>query len=171
MGPPTERADAWINDREVTRYLDTRYTMSMTDEERWLERRPMAGLTSGVPLAIETKDGQHIGNIDLFRAEPEIRHAELGIAIGERSHWSSGYGTDAIVTLLRFAFDEMNLNRVWLTVDERNERAIACYRRCGFQDEARYRDDRFAQGRYWDTLVMGVLRDEFEALHSNGTGG
>jgi RimJ/RimL family protein N-acetyltransferase len=163
-----DRGYAWINDREVTRYLMARYPLSRADEERWFAGAPTNSF-SGVRLGIETKDGAHIGNIDLHRARPEDRHAGLGIMIGEKAYWSRGYGTDAIVTLLRFAFDEMNLHRLWLTVDSRNERAIACYRKCGFQHEARWREDRFAEGAYDDTLLMGVLRDEFAALHGSET--
>jgi RimJ/RimL family protein N-acetyltransferase len=98
-------------------------------------------------------------------ADPEDRKAGLGIIIGEKEYWSKGYGSDAIVTLLRFAFHEMNLHRVQLSVHDGNDRAKACYRKCGFVEEGRLRQDRFARGRYIDTLIMGVLRDEFRALH------
>ncbi|MGB2694811.1 MAG: GNAT family protein [Dehalococcoidia bacterium] len=164
-----DRAYAWINDREVTRHLIARYPLSRADEEQWLKNTPTNSVGNGVALAIETQDGTHIGNIDLHPVASEDRHAALGVMIGEKDYWSKGYGTDAIVTLLRFAFDEMNLNRVWLTVDDRNERARACYRKCGFREEARWRQDRFTEGAYHDTLVMGVRRDEFAALHNNGT--
>lgn len=160
-----ERGYTWINDREVTRHLAARYPVSRADEERWFGGTPTNSF-EGVRLGIETKDGTHIGNIDLHRGGyPEDRNAGLGIMIGEKPHWSKGYGSDAIVTLLRFAFGEMNLNRVWLTVDARNERAVTCYLKCGFQEEARGRQDRFAEGAYHDTLVMGVLRDEFVSQH------
>ena len=59
----------------------------------------------------------------------------------------------------------MNLNRVWLHVFEFNERAAACYRKCGFQQEGHLRQHRYSEGRYYDVLVMGILRDEFEARH------
>jgi RimJ/RimL family protein N-acetyltransferase len=69
------------------------------------------------------------------------------------------------VTLLRFGFEEMNLNRVSLHVFEFNERAVACYKKCGFQMEGRLRQNYYGEGRYWDVFVMGILRDEFAALH------
>ena len=160
-----EREYRWINDREVTRYLAARYPISMAEEERWLRELPANDFTHGVRLAIETKDGVHIGNLDLHQPNAEDRKAGLAITIGEKDCWSKGYGTDAIVTLLRFAFHEMNLHRVWLTTVEYNERAIACYLKCGFQEEARLRQDVFRHGRYWDFVQMGILRNEFEALH------
>ena len=163
-----ERAFTWINDREVTRYLTVRYPGSLTEEQRWVEQRPTNAFATGVRLAIETKAGVHIGGIDLGRVSAEDRNASLGIMIGDKEYWSNGYGTDAIVTLLRFAFEEMNLHRVSLHVFEFNERAIVCYRKSGFRDEGRLRHNYYGEGRYWDVIVMGVLREEFEALHCEG---
>ena len=160
-----EREYRWINDREVTRYLAARYPIAMEQEERWLRELPANDFTHGVRLAIETKDGVHIGNLDLHQPNVEDRKAGLGIMIGDKDYWSNGYGTDAIVTLLRFGFEQMNLHRVWLHVFEFNERAIACYKKCGFQIEGRLREHRYSEGRYWDVFVMAILRDEFEALH------
>ena len=159
----------WVNDVEVTRYLDTRYPISRGEEERWLANRPANDLAHGVHLAIETKDGVYIGNLALHGPHPEHRSAVLGIVIGEKHYWSNGYGTDAIVTLLRFAFGEMNLHRVMLHVKEFNERGIACYKKCGFQIEGTLRQNYYGEGHYWDVVVMGVLRDEFEALHGIAT--
>lgn len=157
----------WFNDREVTHFLAARYPISHGDEERWLARvgGEENGFANGVHLAIETKDGRHIGNVGLFEVQAENRRAELGIVIGDKSCWSNGYGTDAILTLLRFAFHQMNLNRVALGTFEFNERAIACYRKCGFVEEGRSRQVYFQDGRYWDAVPMAILRDEFEALH------
>jgi RimJ/RimL family protein N-acetyltransferase len=163
-----ERAQTWLNDGEVLHYLSMRYPVSRAEEERWLaEGSPNS--FAGIRLAIETHNGVHIGNVGLYPIFPEDAHAELWIIIGDKGHWSQGYGTDAIVTLLRFAFHEMNLNRVYLYTHAENARAIACYRRCGFVEEGRLRQQRFRQGRYWDVIVMGILRDEFETLHGGQT--
>ena len=168
-----EAAHAWFNDREVTHFLAARYPISRADEERWLARvgGEENGFANGVHLAIETKDGRYIGNVGLFEVQAENRRAELGIVIGDKSCWSNGYGTDAVLTLLRFAFHQMNLNRVALGTFEFNERAIACYRKCGFVEEGRFRQAYFQDGRYWDTVRMAVLRDEFEALHGQAEQG
>jgi len=161
-----ERDLAWVNDPEVTRFLATRYPMSRAEEERWLRDRPTNDFSNGVFFAIETKNERvHIGNTNLMQVHPEERKAAFGIMIGDKDYWSNGYGTDAIVTLLRFGFGEMNLNRVWLHTFDFNERAQACYRKCGFIEEGRLRQHYYGEGRYSDVIVMGVLRDEFDALH------
>ncbi len=173
-----ERVYSWINDREVTRYVAARYPMSRADEERWLRGSSPNSFGGGVQLAIEVKSGEakngetkvgaHIGNIDLVEVRPEDRKAGLGVMIGDKDYWSNGYGTDAVITILRFAFHEMNLNRVWLHAFDFNERAQACYRKCGFQEEGRLREHYYTEGRYHDSVVMAVLRHEFDALHGVG---
>lgn len=160
-----ERVYRWVNDRDVTRFTSARYPYSMADEEAWLRDMAMNSYGDGVRLAIETKAGEHIGTLELRETRSEDRKAELAVTIGEKGYWSRGYGTDAVLTALRFAFHEMNLNRVWLTTMEYNSRAIACYKKCGFSDEGRLRQETFKGGRYWDFTIMGVLRREFEALH------
>jgi len=60
----------------------------------------------------------------------------------------------------------MNLHKVALGVFEFNERAQACYRKCGFVDEGRFREEYFQDGRHWDVIRMSILRGEWEVLSS-----
>jgi len=167
-----DRMYRWINDREVTRYLNMRYAISYLAEEAWVRASVEAPMGYERPgFAIETKHGQHIGTINFHLVTPEDRATSLGIMIGEQSHWSRGYGTDAMLTFMRFGFEEMNLNRIELTVDAANARARACYRKCGLTDEARLRQHRFAGGAYGDTVLMGILRSEWrrKSTETEGT--
>lgn len=166
---PIEREDLprfveWFGDPEVRRHLSMFLPFSLAQEERWfeallerLEKRTLVALT------IETLDGVHIGNIGLHNIDWKDRHAELGIAIGERDHWDQGYGTDSIRTMLRVAFDEMNLHRVFLRVHTDNARGIRCYQKVGFKTEGTLRGSVFRQGAYHDMLVMGILAREFRS--------
>ena len=159
-----DRLWTWINDPEVIEHLSMRYPMSREAERAWLEMQTAGPLRFfDVRFAIETKDGAQIGSIAFHRVVAEQRSATLGIMIGDKAHWSRGYGADAIRTLLRFAFDQMNLRRVDLSVDADNARGIACYTKVGFTLEGRLRQARYQRGRYEDLLVMSILRDEFEA--------
>ena len=60
-----------------------------------------------------------------------------------------------------YAFRTLNLNRIWLHVFEFNERALRAYEKVGFVREGVLRQDVFREGRYWNTVVMGILRDEW----------
>ena len=151
----------WINDWEVKHNIAALYPLSMTEEERWyqgvMERK------DGRLFAIAAEDDKLIGTIDLFHMSLEDRAGELGMMIGEKDYWGKGYGSDAVRTLLRFAFDTVNLHRIELRAFEFNDRAIRCYERCGFKREGVLRQRVFRDGRYWDVILMGILREEFAA--------
>jgi RimJ/RimL family protein N-acetyltransferase len=151
----------WFGDPEVRAFLLVNSPISHAQEEKWFERK----LEEESELfAIETLDGTHIGNIELFDFQRVHHQAELGVVLGEKAYWGQGYGSDAIRTLLRFGFEELNLHRIQLRVYEDNERGIRAYRKCGFQHEGRAREAIYRRGRYYDLLWMGILRHEFAAL-------
>lgn len=88
-------------------------------------------------------------------------NAFVGIGIGNRNDWGKGYGTEAMKIMLRYAFTEVNLNRVTLTVFEYNPRAIRSYEKSGFRHEGRMRGGLLKDGKRWDMLFMGILREEW----------
>jgi RimJ/RimL family protein N-acetyltransferase len=113
-----------------------------------------------VSWAIET-DAKYIGHCALHSVDAAARTCELGIEIGDRAYWGRGYGREVIGLMLNYAFQHMNLHRVWLTTHSENERAMRCYKACGFVEEARLRQHVWIDGRYVDRVMMGVLRREF----------
>ena len=87
----------------------------------------------------------------------------MGIIIGEPEQLGKGYGTEALMLLLGYSFDELNLHRVFLRVVDFNQRAIESYLKCGFSKEGRLRDAIFLDGDYHDVVVMSILEEEFRA--------
>jgi RimJ/RimL family protein N-acetyltransferase len=153
----------WLNHPEVRRGLARYQPLSLAEEERWFEAVLQAPPEER-PFSIDVRQGegwQHIGGTSLMRIDAQARHAEVGIHIGDTQFWNQGLGTQAMRLILRHAFETLNLNRVYLRVYEDNARALSVYRRLGFKDEGRLREDRFLEGRYWDTLLMGLLRREW----------
>jgi len=93
------------------------------------------------------------------------RDSFVGLGIGDRRDWGRGYGTDALKIALRFAFTEINLRRVTLTVFEYNPRAIRSYEKAGFQHEGRLRGSLLRDGKRWDILHMGILRETWMEMN------
>jgi RimJ/RimL family protein N-acetyltransferase len=150
----------WLNDPDVLRWLTLPKAPTMEEERQWWEaeqRNP-----DDVVWAIETLDGRLLGDLAL-RTNPLGRWADLGLFIGEKALWSRGYGTDAVRTILRYAFTGMRLNRVSLTTDELNARALRCYEKCGFVREGLLRQHRLVDGQFRNSVLMGVLQEEFVA--------
>ena len=149
----------WFNDPEVRRYLEMYLPMSKAQEEAWFEAYLKDDTSRN--FAIETEKGELIGNIGLRDLDWKNRLASLGFVIAEKEYWGGGYGTDAVTALVDFAFNEMNLHRIYLSVFEFNDRAIRCYEKCGFRQEGRAREALFRDGKYHDHLLMAILRQEF----------
>jgi len=104
-------------------------------------------------------DGKLIGDLGLFHVNRVNGSAELGIGIGDKAYWGNGYGREAIALLVDYGFRLLNLRRIWLEVHANNDRAMACYRSCGFAEEGRLREHVWTDGKYVDLVVMGLLRD------------
>jgi len=154
----------WLNDPDVKRGLANVHPVRCEDEETWfdgLAQRPEAERA----LSIDVHNGddwQHVGFCHFNDLDWRVRKTEVGIVIGEKPYWNQGFGEEAMRLMLWHAFDNLNLNRVYLHVFEHNEQAISLYRKLGFSEEGRLRQDHFFQGTYVDTLVMGMLNEEFQ---------
>lgn len=114
------------------------------------------------------EDGRKIGMIDLSGFNWTVGNAWVGIGIGERELWGRGYGTDAMRVILRYAFQELNLQRVTLTVFGVNQRGIASYQKAGFRHEGAIPGALLRAGERCDLVFMGILRREWEQLQQNG---
>jgi len=117
-------------------------------------------------MIIETLSRKPIGFISLGEIDRENRKAEVGMLIGEKEFWDQGYGTDSLITLLDYLFREKCLNRVGLEVFEYNTRAKKAYEKIGFTVEGLQRKGLFRKNAFYDVYLMGILREDFEAVHN-----
>ena len=153
----------WFNDAEVARFLLRYRPLSVIEEIEFLQKLRHSDTDLALGIALRETD-ELIGMSGMHHIDARNRHASFGITIGEKQHWSKGYGTEATGLMMRHAFGTLNLNRLWLHVYEYNPRALRVYEKLGFRVEGRLRQDTFRDGRYWDTIVMGVLREELESV-------
>jgi RimJ/RimL family protein N-acetyltransferase len=151
----------WSRDSEYSRLSDAdpAYMWTSQQVKEWMEKQ-----TELHHFTIRTlAEDKPIGDISLSGFSWIERQAWVGIGLGEREYWGKGYGTDAMQIVLRYAFQELNLNRVNLDVFEYNARAVKSYLKCGFIEEGRTRQAMRREGRRWDILFMGILKSEWEA--------
>ena len=166
LEPPAvaEAINRWDRDSEFRRLLDSepanQYSVKKLID--LITKEQEQELRSEYTFGIQTLDGDRlIGFTDLEGDIFPHGEAFVGIGIGERDFWGKGYGTDAMKVILRFAFDELNLRRVALDTFEYNPRAIHSYEKAGFVHEGRAREYLYREGRRWDLIFMGILREEW----------
>lgn len=107
-----------------------------------------------------------IGHVGLYKIDHRIRKAEFGILIGDTTYHRRGIGTQVTSRVLDYGFDQLNLNKISLSVLITNVRARALYTKLGFVEEGRLRDDDFRNGTYNDTILMGLLAEERKSNRS-----
>lgn len=136
----------------------------MTREE--FQERMRKRLDSSEPpsrLAIEVED-RLVGQVSYYWEHRESNWLEAGIVIYDSSCWSGGYGTEALGLWIDHLFATMSLVRVGITTWSGNPRMIRCAEKLGLQLEGRMRRCRLWEGQYYDSIRMGVLREEWEVL-------
>jgi RimJ/RimL family protein N-acetyltransferase len=154
-----ERCYRWMNDPNIVRTLKSRYPIAFQNEMEWLDRA-MHASSNERHFAIERKDDRtHIGNASIHDIDWVSRIASFGLFIGEPTAWNRGFGSDAIGTLMRFAFDEMNLRKLRISVFEYNDRAKHVLESHGFVQEGRLQREFYREGTYHDLLLLSVFRD------------
>lgn len=159
----------WNRDSEYMRLLDTDPPRLHSSKaiKGWLEKE-LENAKDMYWFAIRTlEDDRLLGDITLSVINWGSREAFAGIGIGTREFWGKGYGTDAMQLLLRYGFAELNLRRISLSVFEFNQRAFRSYEKAGFRLEGRQRQFIQREGRRWDILYMGILREEWMERYGN----
>ena len=148
---------SWRVDPELSRLDATKpMTMSYEDFFRYSKEEMQFPNYRSKRLAVETLGGVHIGNIMYYDLNMQNSQAELGIMIGDKDYWSSGYGTDTVNTLLRHLFTTLELDRVYLHTLSWNYRAQASFAKSGFKLVRNVK--RGGQ----DFILMEVLRSDWE---------
>lgn len=155
----------WRNDAEIRdNVLGYRFPVTEEMETHWVDGVLKDQSRTRVVLAIEDKaDGVFVGFVYLNNIDWFARNAEFGILVGERSRQGRGLAKDALALVACYAFRTLNLNRLYLRVVSFNKRALRLYRSFGFVEEGIQRQQAFLRGRYYDVVLMGLLRREFEA--------
>jgi RimJ/RimL family protein N-acetyltransferase len=154
----------WFNDAEVLRNLAMFAPMSEAAESGWFDRMLAAqGKTDYHFVICLREDDRPIGTIGLHAIDFTNGSADFGIAIGEKSEWNKGHGTDALRAICDFGFGELRLERIGLLVYEGNDRARRSYEKAGFTHEGTMRRAHFSRGAHQDVHVMSLLREKWAA--------
>lgn len=154
----------WANDPEIRRLTGAVSPLSQAAAEDFLER--VRSDEQRVWFVVVLKENERaIGEAGLLRMFHAWRTTDVSLIIGEQDAWGKGYGSEAILLLLDYAFGYLGFHRVSVGVVGFNERAIRFYEKVGFTKEGIQRDGYYCDHAYHDFVMMSILEDEFRRMH------
>ena len=148
----------WRNDFNIRVRTREHRLLSMANQYKWFDS--LRDDKNTVMFAIEVGDTL-IGVCGLCYIDWVDRTAELSIYIGDENYAGKGLGKQIVKMLLSKAFENLNLNKVWLECFSFNEQGIRLFKSCNFIEEGRLRKHIYRMGEYHDSIMMSVLKEEF----------
>jgi RimJ/RimL family protein N-acetyltransferase len=152
------------NDPEIANLIGGwSFPISMADQEEWYKKTRIDEHTKR--FIIELIDSHEaIGYTGLWDIDWKDRRAYTGIIL-KRDYWGKGYGRDSVMTLMHYAFYELGLMRLDSDIIEYNNSSLKLYlERCGWKKEGIRRRHIFRNGRFFDRILIGILREEYEEM-------
>ena len=150
----------WVNDAFLSSKMLRVLPVTKSEQEKWYQDIVQNPLK--IVFAIKTLDGgEHIGNTGLYCIDWIHRRAEFWILIGERNFREKGIGAEVVSLMKRYAFNGLNLNKLYLNVGADNQEAIYLYKKQNFIQEGILREDYYIEGKYLDIIIMAILRKDY----------
>lgn len=123
----------------------------------WQEEQPRTKFQLAIVLRVE---GQLIGTVGIRKEVAKVQKADLGFEIAP-AYWGRGYATEAARAMLAFGFERLRLHRIWASCLAENVASARVLEKLGMRQEGRLRENQWMKERWWDTLVYGILEDEW----------
>jgi RimJ/RimL family protein N-acetyltransferase len=153
----------WMNDPEVSRYLESRFVTHTLDTLMEFVDRIIKSETEWLFAICDNRKANHLGNIKL--GPVNLRHgvAEVGLLVGEKKCHCKGIGTEAIRLISAFAFKVLGIRKLTAGMYEANIGSCRAFEKCGFRLEGVLRGQYLVDGVAHDGFRMGLLREDWRA--------
>ena len=156
----------WLNDPQVTRYLEVGGQRSTHRTVLTYLKRFHRSKTDRIFSMIDQETGQHIGNVAINRIRSIHGTADTGLMIGRKEMWGRGYAFEAWSLILEYAFRALGVRKMIAGAVTANKASIATLRKLGFKQEGRFRQEFFVNGVYEDVVRFGLFKEEWLANRS-----
>ena len=138
------------------------FPLSRFAQKKWLELH--YNDQHSLRFVIDTKDDGAVGVFTLTDIDWKNRRAVIGAKLASKGNRSKGYGTDAIMAIMRYVFDELGFHRLDATRLAMNQASAHLLAKCGFAEEGVKRECIYKGGKYRDLVIAGILAEEYYEL-------
>ena len=154
----------WLADSQFARLYDALPAMPPTRDTVVSDIEDANNDKNTYSFAVRLRNAATlIGKIELDGIIWVHRYSYISIAIAPQ-YQAQGYGTEAMLLAIDFAFNELNLHRLFLSVFSYNQPAIALYEKLGFVREGEYREHIRRDGEWHSMCFYGLLHHEWESV-------
>jgi len=154
----------FLQDTEMIQLTGSQKSFDRKEIAAWLNKIGVLNSDERVDLLIFLKEtNELLGEVVLNEIDTVNRSANIRIGIQGARHRGKGYGTQAMLLMLHYGFNTLNLHRIDLGVYAFNPRAIHVYEKLGFKREGLQRDVLYMNGKFHDMITMSMLEDDFRA--------
>jgi RimJ/RimL family protein N-acetyltransferase len=157
----SEEYVGWLNDCEVTRYMETGKFPATPESIRQFLQRFHGSTTDIIFGIIDRETDQHVGNVTLNHINWIHRTADTGLMIGRKDFWGKGYAFEAWSLFLEYAFQRLGLRKIIAGVIVDNTASFVTLQKLGFKVEGTLRQEYLVDGEYRDGVRLGLLREQF----------
>lgn len=151
----------WINDGVVTYYMFTGQKPRNSEQVAKDFRELLENEHNVIFLVIDKETDNPIGYAGLYDINHSSRKAEYRVLIGDKDFWGKGLGTEITELITFYGFDRLNLHRIYLGFTSDNKAAFRAYEKSGYVKEGVLREDIYRNSKYYDSVRMAILRDDY----------
>ena len=160
----SDRYVNWLADPEVNDFLETRWKKHSPENILTFVQKANASKNSYLFGIFLNDNDLHIGNIKVASIDLNRKCADVSFFIGDKNKWAKGFATEALRLALKFSFEELKLNRVQAGYISGNEASAKIFERNRFVVEGHRRKHNRYGDSYLDTILVGLLRDEWSQI-------
>jgi RimJ/RimL family protein N-acetyltransferase len=155
---------SWRNNIDFRKHFREFRELNMANQEEWFEKKVLNDQSTIMFCIRRLSDNELIGVCGFVYINWVHRHADLSLYIGWNNEYidNVGYAEDACKELLRYGFNELNINKVWTEIYEFDDKKKKMYDKIGFIQDGLLRQNYFYDGKWWDSRIISILSKEFK---------
>lgn len=157
-GDVTENYVRWMNDPEINKYLESRFSVQTIDSVKVFIQSVTNDRNYQFGIFVK-ETGQHIGNVKIGGINLIHKYADIGFIIGEKEYWGKGFASEAIKLATEFAFKNLALHKLWGGAYAPNIGSIKAFLKNGYVQEGIKRSQYLCDGKYVDDIIFGKINE------------
>jgi RimJ/RimL family protein N-acetyltransferase len=150
----------WYNDPDIRKTLILDEYLDLDKTIQWFRTNKESD--SRMDFMIETEPAKPVGQISLVNIDNHHKSAEIVLVIGDKAYWGKGIMFEAEKLLIQWAFEKMDIKKIWAQTRPENIASLITMKKIGFKIEGTLRKEKMIDNQRIDVVHLGLLPEEFK---------